>query len=262
MTVGGVPRGGPRRRHRVARAALVLGIAGFVAAMTGVVVQVLPRQFTVGQQRQIAAWEVSDRWRTLTAGQIFPASVSYQLSSTVLDDAAPLDLQALRFGIAPQSDCAAAVTGTAVAAVLRRNGCEAVLRATYTDATWTYIMTVGVAVLPNAAAAEAAEAGLSLPRLVAAHGTGALAPGVLEVRFHGAAGLYDYSRQISASFRAGPYVIMYAAGYTDNRPRVQVAGDPYTDTEMTSLALGVARSIAATLAAPPPRPHCPGSPGC
>jgi hypothetical protein len=257
------PRGYPRRRRFVAMIGLVLGIAGFAAAMTGVAVQLLPRQFTAGEQRQIMAWEVSGRWRTLTAGQIFPASLTYQLSATVLEDTAPLDLQALRVGIAPQAGCAAGVTGTAAAA-LRRSGCEAVLRATYVDATRTYVMTVGIAVLPNAAAAVAADTGLSRPRLAAAHDqdAGQLAAGVLAVKFRGVASLYDYSRQISASFTAGPYVIMYTAGYADNRPHVQVSDDGYADAEMTSMARGVAQSVAATLGSAPSRPHCPGTPGC
>jgi hypothetical protein len=258
------PRGGPRRRRLVALAALVLGVAGFAAAMTGVAVQLLPRQFTAGQQRQIMAWEESGRWRTMTAGQVFPASVGYQLSASVLEDATPLSLQALRVGIAPQASCSAGVTSTAAAAVLRRSGCEAMLRATYVDATQTYVMTVGVAVLPNAAAADAADAGLSRPRLTAAHDDGEvqLAAGVLGVRFRGLAGLYDFSRQISASFTAGPYIVMYAAGYADNRPRIQVSDDGYADAEMKSMARGVALSVAATLGAQPARPHCPGAPGC
>ena len=83
------------------------------------------------------------------------------------------------------------------------------------------------------------------------------------VRFRGAAArLYDYNRQISASFTAGPYVVMYAAGYADSRPRVPVTHDAYSDAEMTSMAAGVAHSIANVLAANPAPPHCPGSPGC
>ncbi|MGH3189903.1 MAG: hypothetical protein ACRDPY_05645 [Streptosporangiaceae bacterium] len=258
------PRGGRRRRRLVALAALVLGVAGFAAATTGVAVQLLPRRFSAGQQRQIMTWEVAGRWRTLTAGQIFPASVGYQLSAAVLEDATPLGLQAQRVAIAPQATCAAGVTGTAAAGVLRRSGCEAVLRATYTDATKTYVMTVGVAVLPSATAAVAAEGGLSRPRLAAARddSAGQLAADVLAIRFRGVAGGYDFSRQISASFTAGPYVIMYAAGYADNRPRVQVSDDGYADAEMTSLARGVAQAVAATLGAQPPTPHCPGAPGC
>ena len=55
---------------------------------------------------------------------------------------------------------------------------------------------------------------------------------------------------------------MYAAGYSDNRPRVPVSQDTYSDAEMTSMARGVASSVANTLAASPAAPHCPGTPGC
>ena len=77
-----------------------------------------------------------------------------------------------------------------------------------------------------------------------------------------AAGVYDYHRQISKSFTAGPYLIMYAAGYADSRPQVPVTDDPYSDAEMTSMAAGVAHSVARTLAAAPAPPRCPGAPGC
>ena len=260
--------GSPRRGRRTAAIiALILGLVGFAVSMTGVAIQLLPRQFTAGQQRQIEAWEVMRRWQTMPAGQIFPASISYPLSAQVLQDALPLDLDALRVSIAPQqSDCAKAVTSAAVGAVLRKDGCEAVLRATYVDATRSYVMTVGVAVLPTEAAATRAGGSLAQTRLAAARdavGVGRLPAGVLVVRFRGAAArLYDYNRQISASFTAGPYVVMYAAGYSDSRPRVPVTQDAYSDEEMTSLAQGVAHSVANTLAASPAPPHCPGTPGC
>ena len=258
---------GGRGRRAATILALILGLAGLAVSATAVAIQLLPRQFTAGQQRQIEAWEVMRRWQTMPAGQIFPASVSYALSAQVLQDAAPLDLDALRVSIAPQqSDCAKAVTSAAAGAVLHRNGCEAVLRATYVDATRSYVMTVGVAVLPTEAAAARAGSSLSQTRLAAARdavGVGRLSAGVLVVRFRGAAArLYDYNRQISASFTAGPYVVMYAAGYSDSRPRVPVTQDTYSDEEMTSMAQGVAHSVANTLAASPAPPHCPGTPGC
>jgi hypothetical protein len=233
----------------------------------GVASQLLPRHFTASQQRQIEAWQVMRRWQTMPAGQIFPASVSYQLPARVLQDAVPLNLHALRVSIAAQeSDCAKAVTGASAATALRRNGCQAVLRATYVDATRSYVMTVGVAVLPDAAAATSADSGLTAPRLAAARlviAEGRLPAGVLVVRFHGAgAGRYDYSRQISASFTAGPYLVMYAAGYADSRPRVPVVQDTYSDAEMTSMADGVAHTVARALAASPAPPRCPGAPGC
>ncbi len=260
------PRHGGRGRRAAAVLALVLGLAGLAASLIGVAIQVLPRQFTAGQQRQIEAWEVSSRWQELTAGQIFPASVTYQLPAAVLYDTMPMNLDATRVGIAAPSGCASGVT-TGAAAVLRRDGCLAVLRATYVDATQTYVMTVGVAVLPSSAAAASAAHKLSAPQLTSAHKTsgtdGAAAAGVLVVRFRGTAGgLYDYSRQIASTFADGPYLVMYAAGYTDSRPRVRVSQDSYSYAEMTSLASGVAQSVGNTLAAMPPPPHCPGSPGC
>jgi hypothetical protein len=262
---GGPPRHGVRSRRVGPLIALLLGLAGLAVSLTGLTTQLLPRQFTAAQTEQIEAWQVASRWRTLTAGQIFPASVTYQLPGRVLGEAAPLNLDALRVGIAPQSGCTGGVT-TAAAPVLHRGGCEAVLRATYIDATRSYVMTVGIAVFPTAAAAVSAGQGLSQPRLAVAHdvrGTDGLGAGVLVVHFNGpTAMLYDYSRQISKTFADGPYLVMYAAGYSDNRPRVRVSDDYYSDAEITSLAQGVAQSVANTLAAPPAPPHCPGAPGC
>ena len=261
---GDRPRYGAPVRRAVALIALTLGLAGLVVSAAGLATQLLPRQFTAAQQQQIKNWEIASRWQQLAAGRIFPASVRYQLPATLLQDATSLNLDARRIGIAPQSGCGAGITTSAAAAVLRREGCRVVLRATYVDATWSYVMTVGVAVLPSDAAATKAYLSLSQPRLTAARSAGArLDAGILVVRYHGtAAAMYDYSRQISASFAKGPYLVMYAAGYADSRPRVPLASDRYSDTEMTLLAQGVARSVADTLAAQPASPHCPGAPGC
>ena len=262
---GSPPRRGARGRRTAALVALMLGLAGFVISATGMATQLLPRRFSAAQQQQIESWEIAGRWQQLTAGQIFPASVSYQLSAAALQDATPLNLNALRVAIAPQSGCGTGVTTATAASVLRHDGCKAVLRATYVDATWSYVLTVGVAVLPSAAAAKAAHQSLAQPRLTAANKSKAagLAAGILVVRYHGsAAAMYNYSRQISASFPDGPYLVMYAAGYADSRPRVPVTADRYSYKEMTSLAGGVAQSVAGTLGATPASPHCPGTPGC
>src|SRR5260370_42252893 len=96
----------------------------------------------------------------MPAGEIFPASVSSALPALVLQDTAALSLDALRVSIAPQeSDCAKAVTSAVAGAVLRRNGCEAVLRATSVHATRSYVMTVGAAVRPNQPAAPTPASG-------------------------------------------------------------------------------------------------------
>jgi hypothetical protein len=41
-----------------------------------------------------------------------------------------------------------------------------------------------------------------------------------------------------------------------------VSRDTYSYSEMKSMAVGVAQSVANTLAANPAPPHCPGAPGC
>jgi hypothetical protein len=258
--------GAPRSSHGRIRStgqaaaliAAILGGIGLVVALAGLAIQLLPRHFTGAQQRQIMAWEVSKRWRTLPAGAIFPASVSYQLPASALDDFTGVTLDADRVGIAPQAACAAAAD-PAAAVILGRHGCQALLRATYTDESATYVVTVGVAVLPGAGQASAAQAALATADQGSYPG-----PGVQAVAFGGTpSGRFGSAqRQLSRSFSAGPYLIMYTAGYADGRPRVSISDDLYAQNEMTSAARGVAQAVAGTVAAPPPVPRCPGAPGC
>jgi hypothetical protein len=262
---GAPPRRRARGRRAAALIALVLGLIGFAVSAVGLAVQLLPRTFTASQQAQIQSWQIASRWQQLPAGQIFPATVSYRLPATVLQDSISLNLQAVRVGIAAQSGCNTDAASPAAAAVLTRDKCVAILRATYADATKTYVTTVGVAVLPSNAAAADAYKSLSKLSLTSARGgsSAGLAGGILIVRYTDSADkMYDYYRQLSDAFSDGPYVIMYAAGYADSRPRVTVADDKYSYAEMSNLAQGVARSVADTLGAVPPAPHCPGAPGC
>jgi hypothetical protein len=221
-----------------------------------VAIQVLPRQFSAAQQHQIMAWEVSARWRALPAGDVFPASVRYQLPASALD--AGGRLEASRAGIAPQATCASG-TDPAATRALDRHGCQALLRATYTDESATYVMTVGVAVLADPAQSIAAEAALTR-----AGGNTQPRPGIRAVAFGStpASQFGAAQRQLSGSFSTGPYVIMYTAGYADGRPRLPMSDDPYARIEMTSAALGVAQAVAEKLTAPPAVPHCPGAPEC
>jgi hypothetical protein len=236
--------------------ALVLGIAGLGISLVEIAPQLLPRQFTTLQQRQITDWEAGKRWRVLPAGTIFPATVRY-LPPAALDDAAGLTLTASRIGIARQASCRAAATDSATAAVLARHGCEAVLRASYVDGTGSYVMTVGVAALPGTAQAKAANREL-------ARSVGRAGAGVQTVQFSGtpAAGFARSQRQISAVVAAGSYLIFYAIGYADGRPTVPVTADRYADAEMTAVGAGVAQQVGSVLGAPVPQPRCPGTPGC
>ena len=212
----------------------------------------MPRTFTAGQQRQITDWEYGRSWRTLPAGQIFPASVSYQ-APVVLDDSS-LMLTARRIGIARQSGCRAA-TDAAAAAVLARNGCSAMLRATYADGTDSYVVTVGVAVLPSTAQADGGERGAGRRHLV-----GGIEPGVHALAFRNTPRPGSPTRAGSSPgpFRAGTYVALYTVGYADGRPREPVTGDSYADGEMTSVGSGVAQAVLAKVGAPVPAAALPG----
>jgi hypothetical protein len=253
----------PRHRARgtgttAALIAAIFGGIGLVVSLAGLAIQLLPRQFSAAQQHQIMAWEVSERWRTLHAGDIFPASARYQLPPAALDDTTGVNLQAPRVGIAPQTACAAGAD-PAAARALDRHGCQALLRATYTDESATYVVTVGVAVLAGAAQSSAAQAALTQ-----AGGTTQPRPAVRAVALSGtpASQFGAAQQQLSGSFSAGPYVIMYTAGYADGRPRLPMPDDPYAQNEMTIAAVGVAQTVVEKLAAPPAVPHCPGAPEC
>lgn len=265
---GGPPYGGPpewtpppdcgplarRRRTRiVAVTLLALGGLGLVGFGVGASLQTMPRKFTPAQQRQITDWELGKRWRDLAVGAIFPASVSYP-APTALGDPS-LMLSARRVGVARQASCAS-VTDPAAAAVLDRAGCAAVLRATYVDATDSYVVTVGAAALPGVAKAAAAA------RAIENTGGARSAVRTVPVKGTPAAAFTDKRRQLSGVVSAGTYVVLYTVGYTDTRPHEPVTRDDYTDEEMKSAGAGVAHDVLSALAAPVPSPHCPGTPGC
>jgi hypothetical protein len=249
----------PRRAGKgvsLAVAAVAFGVAGLAVSLWGVATQVLPRQFTAQQQVQIRDWEIGQSWRKLPAGDIFKATIAYQPPSVLSGDG--LTLSARRVGIARQASCSAA-TDAAVAAVLTRNGCQAVLRATYVDATDTYVVTVGVAVFSGSAQASAAQS-----EVAGITQAGQAALGVLTVPFAGtpAAWFTDSRRQLSASTSAGTYLVFYTVGYAGKRPHLPVADDSYAYSEMISMEVGVAQTVVSVLDVSPPPPHCPGTPGC
>jgi hypothetical protein len=234
---------------------MILAMAGLVASAAGIASQVLPRRFTAAQQQKIIAWETAKRWRTMPAGKIFPASVGYQLPDYDGTPGSQLPLVANRVGIAPQAACG---TGAdpAAARVLDAGHCAAMLRATYTDETDSMLVTVGVAVMPGAAAAQTAAAALSEDHGQLSGVRAASFPDTL------ASGFSDDQRQLSWAVSKGPYVVLSTIGYADGRPQVQVSSDPYADQEMTSVAAGVSGAIEVLLGAAPPAPRCPGAPGC
>lgn len=264
---GPVPR--RRRRGSLALFALigVLGLVGLGVCAVGVAHRVLPRHFTAAQQLAITNWELEGRWRALTAGAIFPATISYQLSGDAFNATSGLALQARRLGIAPQAACADGVTPP-TALVLRRHGCLALLRATYQDSTGSMVATAAVAVLPDPAAAQTV-----LGELTGSSGiTGApsapyeskMLVRPMRVAGTSAGGFRAPQHQLATATVAGPYVILTTAGFADGRPgpSLDLDTDRYVDEEMTSFADALASSAGATLGHRPPVPSCPGAPGC
>jgi Tfp pilus assembly protein PilV len=247
----------PRRGRGWAAMVLLLAVAlcGLAGGAAGVVRQLLPRQFSAAQQRQIMAWEMTRRWRAMPVGQIFPATVGYQVAARAFYTSQPLSLTATRLGIAPQGTCAAAVSKPA-AAVLAAGHCAAMLRATYIDASGSMLITLGVAVLPASAAAHAAAQQLS----IAGRRHPVLRP--LAVAGTPAASFRENQRQLSVAISGGPYVILVTAGFSDGRPHLRLTTDNYYSQEMAGLVSGLAQAAASRLGAPPPVPRCPGAPGC
>ena len=243
-------------RLAVCLALLAAGVAGLAVSAVGIAHNLLPRQFTVAQRRQIATWELERRWRALPARAIFPDSVSYTVPSGELNADSDLTLQARLLTISPDTSCAAAVTGTA-AQLLSKYGCTAAMRATYVDASRSLVATVAVAVLPSVTAQAVVIKGLRSSADLSASLVRAL-----PVANSPAARFGDPQRQLTRADGAGLYVILSTAGFADGRRHVRLAADPYLDHEMLSLTAGLASSAKQALGKPLPPVVCPGAPGC
>ena len=151
-----------------------------------------------------AATGIAQRWERMPAGAIFPATIGYTSDLSTKETAS-------RVGIDPADGCASALDGTLRALALR-DGCVAAVRADYTDQLRGSVYTIGVLAFPGAARAAAFYARLP-PRAYPATGLRAFAvPGTPAALFH------DTARQASAAKRAGPYVVLAVAGYSDGRP--------------------------------------------
>jgi len=256
-----------RRKRRPALAALfaLLGLGGLAFAGIGIVGQLKPRVFTPAQRQRIEAWEIAKRWRTTPKTRMFPMVIRYQLPGQSLGSTASLDLTARRLAIARQATCASVAGARSELPLLSRDGCQALLRATYTDGSGSFVVTVGVAVLRDQSGAIAAARSLT-DQPDSGHGAVARLVLVrpLPVAATPAAGFGVRQRQLSWVVSAGSYLVVATIGYADGRPHVQVSTDGYVRLEMTSLAQGIADVVAAPLGAPPPVPRCPeaGVPPC
>lgn len=206
---------------------LIVGLGAIAGGGYGLYAQ-LTRHATVAEASAAGQREVASRWLRLPAGQIFPATVSYQ--STQVGGRASAHL----VGIAPRTSCAAA-TDPAIGAILARSRCQAILRATYADSSGTLLGTFGVGVMPDAA--DAADTFESLHP-----GPGV---GVRTVSFPGtvAGSFGDAQRAEVLTQYQGPYIFFYAVGFADGRVTHAAGGD----SSLEDLGYGVIDSIISIL---------------
>jgi hypothetical protein len=211
-------------------AVLVLAAIGLSGIAGGgwLVYRELARTATPAEARAAGQAELVSRWARLTAGQMFPATIGYTGASGTRTDA-------YLVGIAPSVRCAEALDPLAAAA-LDPQRCGAVLRATYTDASRTLVVTAGVAVMPSTAAALRAVTnfGAHQPhggvKVAAFPGTVANLAGNANSDWYGA-------------FHAGPYIVLFAAGYADGQS-VQVTS---VNPALADLAFAVVRPLATVI---------------
>jgi hypothetical protein len=200
------PAGSAKPRRRKARlvgiiALIVVGLVA-VGGGTGGLTWAYTRKPTPAQITAAGQRADAQQWRWLTAGQIFPATISYSSSMGV-------KTTAVLVGIAPQAPCASAFDAAA-ARVLEADRCVTVLRATYTDASHTALATVGVSVLPTVAAANAAFIQLNAEQSAGLLPVGF--PGTIADKFGPKA-----REKVGVQGNTGDYLVFYAAGYADGR---------------------------------------------
>ena len=229
----GEPVRPPRRKARLIGiiALIVVGLAAIGGGAGGLVWAHL-RKPTPAQVDAAGQQEYMQQWRWLTAGQIFPAKVSYT-------GAAGDQANATLVGIVPQAPCAAAFDAS-VARVLDAAGCVTVLRATYADASDTALVTIGVVVMPSTAVADSVSGKLELDQ----------SHGLLPVSFPGTiAGKFTPKARETVGDRdtAGRYLVFYAGGYADGR---KTAADTNDEEVTFGMPSGLALSLVDTFSAP------------
>ncbi|MCP2336473.1 hypothetical protein [Actinomadura rupiterrae] len=150
-------------------------------------------------------------------------------------------VQARRVGIAPPASCADGLDKE-IAKIVTAHGCRTLLRATYTDVTGLRAATVGIAVFPDMAAADAAESDLHRS------GDGRLADrrGLLMARFPGTVvdRFDDAQRQIfQMSTNHTSYMFFRSEG-----PMIAQAGVPAKRTVRVQIAEDLLGKIMTVLA--------------
>ncbi|NBE97028.1 hypothetical protein FE391_18915 [Nonomuraea sp. KC401] len=230
------------RRIFVTLLGVIIAVSAVVVLLgtVGLVAETRSRPLTAAEQNQYKDEEIARRWQAWPATGVFPEEVKY----VGLDRA---QQYARRVGIAPETDCGKGVD-TSVAEVLRSHNCRTMLRATYTDQTAAFVITVGVAVLENEESRVSATDELAKDDRV----------GVLPVAFPGTVSerFGRDQRQRTGWVGAGPYIVFSTAGYADGRTRAAVPPEEILHSELWPAAKSVGNQIAYFLADPPKVPPC------
>jgi hypothetical protein len=206
---------GHRRRWGVTAAVAVLAVVCLVAGIAAATRAhaELTRKPTAAESSAAAVVGVASRWAREPAGQLFPAALPY---NSELSDRE----SARRAGISPASSCATALD-VAVAGAARRDGCRAVLRASYLDQLGGVVFTIGVLAFPTPRQAAAFLAGYQAGQSPVRGLRAAAFPGT------DAASFDDAARQAALSRQDGPYAVLTVAGYADGRPAGQQRSTPF-----------------------------------
>lgn len=209
------------RRRLLAVAVALLGLAALVGGCVAITME-LTRSSTDAEQVKAGQKELATRWRRLTGDEIFPAFIEpeafAQDSEAKAKDGALM--RAHRVGVAIPVPCGDAFDPQ-LAAVLKKNGCGQVLRATYVDWSGTLAATLGIAVMPDAKAVHRAETAI-----VTELGVDSVRRryGVHVVAFPGtpAADFTDAGRQdfFKATTGSSPYLFFRSSGWIVPRGRL------------------------------------------
>ena len=226
-----LPATAPPRRGRgglvVLVALIIVGLGGVLGGGAALGKE-LTRKATKAEQSAALAREIASRWQRLPAGKIFPATISY-------DNGDGAQLTATRIGIGSETTCQSALDSSAYEQV-RHFGCLAMLRATYTDRVGTQAVTVGIAVFRSGQEAQQAQGGLAASSTASGLNAMPIAGTIASTFGNAQRGTGD------AQF-AGPYVLLFTAGYTDGMPGSAAAGND----QLVALGTGILGALEPTL---------------
>ncbi|MEU9863400.1 hypothetical protein AB0D99_21260 [Streptomyces sp. NPDC047971] len=202
-----------RRTGRVVAAAvcLVLGIGLVGGAVAGAVLAATD----AGAAADPAGYErARTLWHDVPVDTLFPRTLAGP-------GAGPggADRAWTRVVVAADAPCSAAVLQKSLLTAVQAVGCDRVLRATYTDATASSVVTVGLVFTRAEPEATRSLAGEGAARIAADVPPALAAPGTVAARFGAAQRASWYTRPLADL----PVVVTAVSGFADGRP---VAAEP------------------------------------